>query len=147
MCGEAAFIEIKVQFSYLRLFFFLLLFSDITREIILKIKRNNRLEWELLSLCCGVWPLIVIYRVGWNKYREGRAGVLQMYWPFSIAMEMLKSIAGLKLRTGLTVAPWVLLHTRLLCVVHWTILLWKFKSEIFVRWNNCTWLWMSYFTS
>lgn len=44
-------------------------------------------------------------------------------------MEML-SIAGVMLETGLTVIPLALLDECLLCVVHWTILLYKFKVEV-----------------
>lgn len=64
---------IKVQFLYLRHFFFYWHYTWNNFEI----KLNNCLEWELLSLCCGVWPLIVIYRVG-KQIVGGQGGVLEL---------------------------------------------------------------------
>lgn len=64
-----------------------------------EIKLNDCLEWELLSLCCGVWPLIVIYRDG-NKIVGGPGGGTgDVLIIFHCNGDVL-SIAGLILETG-----------------------------------------------
>lgn len=66
--------------------------------------------------------MIVIYRVG-KQIVGGQGGVLGDVLIIFHCDGDVKSIAGLKVETGLTVEPWVLLDECLLCVVHWTILL------------------------
>lgn len=126
MCGEAA--SIKVSFWHLRLFFSFFYWHYTWNHF--EIKLNDCLEWELLSLCCGVWPLIVIYRDG--KEIAGRAG--WGYWRcidhFPLWWRCYK-YCRTYIRDRRTVILWILLDKCLLCVVHWTILKVQIKDIMY----------------
>lgn len=134
MCGEAA--SIKV--------FIIIIFNWHYTKNHFEIKLNDCLEWELLSLCCGVWPLIVIYRDG--KRNSGRAG-----WGTGDVLIIFHCDGDVKVLQDLY---WRRENCRPLDPARWVSFLCgsldNYKSSNLrycVWWNNCTWLWMSYFTS
>lgn len=110
-----------------------------------EIKLNDCLEWDMLSLCCGVRPLIVIYRDGYETFEGGKGEVSDVYWFYfflSILMEMLK-VAGLI--NCCLIDPVRLVSALCSSLDNYSDL--SSKLRHYLQWNNCTWLWMSFFTS